>query len=127
MSDLVSQLMASLAAGVVTKFADLPPEQIEALTAEFSRGTFTNEQRSVMAGLVSVATGKDVQLDEFNASSPVHKINPVALADGTPVLPVSLLTWAGRGQGFSGARDLLLSMPVRQVTAADWPTSEETP
>lgn len=127
MSELVSQLLAALAAGTVTKFSDISAEQIEALTAEFGRGPFSDEHRAVMAGLVLVASAKESEITAFNASSPIHKINPAVLGDGTPVLPVSLLTWAGRGQGFSGAWDMLLSMPVRRITAADWPVTEGEP
>jgi len=125
MSELVTQLLNALASGSVTRFGDLPPEQIAELTAEFGRGPFSDEHRAVMAGLVLVASGKEEEISAFNASSPVHKICPMPLADGDLVLPVSLLTWAGRGQGFCGAWELFLSMPVRRVTAADWPVTED--
>jgi len=123
MSDLVSQLLTALATGEVTRFGDLPPEQIRELAAEFSAGPFGEEQRAVMSGLVLVAADAAEAISAFNASSPVHKISPALLADGSPVLPVSLLTWAGRGQGFEGAWELLLSLPVRNVTSADWPAA----
>ncbi len=74
-----------------------------------------------MAGLVLVCTGRDPEIAAFNAASPLHKLHPASLADGTMVLPVSLLTWAGKGQGYFGAWDLLLSLPVRRITMADWP------
>ncbi len=124
MSELVTQLLNALAAGSVTKFGDLPSEQIMALTAEFGRGPFSDEHRAVMAGLVLVASAKEPEIEAFNESSPIHKIHPVPLTDGALVLPVSLLTWAGNGQGFCGAWELFLSLPVRQVTAADWPVTE---
>lgn len=125
MSELVTQLLNSLGTGAVTRFGDLPSEQIVALTAEFGRGPFSDEHRAVMAGLVLVASGKEEDISAFNASSPVHKIHPMPLADGALVLPVSLLTWAGKGQGFCGAWELLLSLPVRRITAADWPVTED--
>ncbi len=123
MSGLVEQLLADLAAGRLRKFGDLTPGEIEELTAEFGRGAFTDDQIEVMGGLVLVADGKEAEIEAFNASSPAHKMQPALLADATPVLPVSLLTWAGRGQGFFGAWDIILSMPVRRVTTADWPVT----
>lgn len=124
MSGLVDELMAALQAGQVEKFADLSPEQIAALTAEFARRPFTPEDDALFAGLVLVTTGRESEVAAFNAGSPVHKLAPAMLTDGAAVLPVSLLTWAGPGQGYAGAWDLLLSLPVRQVTATDWPRVE---
>lgn len=125
MSELASMLLEDLAAGTLRRFGELSPGQIEGLEREFSRGPFSDEQRSVLAGLVLDATGREGEIAAFNAASGIHKLVPARLNDGTPVLPVSLLTWAGAGQGFCGAWELLLSMPVCRVTTADWPATVE--
>ena len=125
MSGLVSELLEALAAGTVVSLSELSPNQIVALTGEFGREPFSEEQFSVMSGLVLVALGREEEIAAFNAASPLNKIHPALLADGTPVLPVSLLTWAGKGQGFFGAWELFLSMPVRRITAADWPIATD--
>lgn len=123
MSALVSQLLSALAAGTVEKFRDLPEGQIDALREEFL-GTFAAEQGAVLKSLVLSVAGHEAEVYALNAASPLHKLGVVRLADGTPVLPVSLLTWTRPGEGFAPAYDFLLSLKVRQVTADDWPEGE---
>ena len=123
MSDLITQLLAALASGAIEKFGDLMEAEIEALREEF-RGTFSAEQAALLRSLVLVVAGREAEVAALNAASPLHKLGVVTLTDGTPVLPVSLLTWTRPGEGFAPAYEFLLSLSVRQVTPNDWPTGD---
>lgn len=124
MSALVVALMLALQQGQITTFEEIPAPERAALVAEFS-GSFSAEQQAVLATLYFDVTGHEAEIAAFNAGSPRFQVAPLLLANGTPVIPVSIITWAQPGEGFSPLYDLLLTLPVLIVSPEDWPVSEE--
>lgn len=120
MNELIDQLIAAFEDGSITRFADLTPEQFSGLKEIFSSGR-SEEKQALLRTFVLLADGHDAEISEFNSMHWPHKIPHTELVDGSSILSASLLTWAGPGQGYNAAFDLLMQLPVRKVTAADWP------
>jgi hypothetical protein len=123
----LQQLIAAVQADLAPRFADLP----EAARIELTNTLvpvarpFTDEERALFSAhcLHLDTPDKVAEVEQFNATSSLHKAPIIEDAHGRKVLPADLLTWCGESDGYHPLQQLMWQCPIIVFT----PKPEQNP